>query len=144
MLRYKPFTGLLPVLPQYRTAQYSPFDILTTSDSSRLSQTGSDTFRQPLDHQYRLFPALYRLFPHVLPSVQYYPLFPECTSVNTVLPGPHTWYPVPTGPCTWCPRLCTAYSTVLQAFQLPSGLFKILPLIWPSSTSRSLFIKIAP
>ena len=65
MLRYKPFTGFLPVLPQYSTAQYSP------SDS-----------------QYRPFPALYRLLPVVLPSVQYYPLFPERTSFSTVLPGP--------------------------------------------------------
>ena len=42
LLRYKPFTGLLPVLPQYSTAQYSP---LGQPDYIRQLQTESDWVR---------------------------------------------------------------------------------------------------
>ena len=74
VLRYKPFTGLLSVLSQYSTAPVHP---LVQPDHLRQLQPGSDTFRQPLDSQYKLIPALYRLFPVVLPPVQYYPSSPE-------------------------------------------------------------------
>ena len=115
VLRDNPFTGSLPVLPQYSTAQYSP---LGQTDYLRQPQTESDWVRQPqtaFRPQYRPFPALYRLFPVVLPSVQYYPLFPERTSFSTVLPGPFPGTRYLPGPCTTCPRLCTASSTVLQS-----------------------------
>ena len=72
LLRDNPFTGSLPVLPQYNTAQYSP---LGHPDCLRQLKTESDWVRQlqiasrPL---YRLFPALYR------------PFF-TCTAFSTVL-----------------------------------------------------------
>ena len=74
MLRYKPHTGSLPVLPQYSTALVHP---LVQPDYLSQLQPGSDIHRQPLDSQYKLIPALYRLFPVVLPPVQYYPPSPE-------------------------------------------------------------------
>ena len=139
-MRYKPFTGLLPVLPQYGTAQYSP---LGQPDYLRQLQTESNWVRhlqtasRPL---YRPFPALYRLFPPVLLSVQYFSLFPVCTSVSTVLPGPlpGTRYlqdPVP-GVRAFVLLTVQYYRhfSCIRVVQDP-------PLIWPSSRSWSPFIK---
>ena len=72
VLRDNPCTGSLPVLPQYSTAQYSPF---VQPDYLRQPQTESDWVRQ-LQTAFR---PLYRLFPAM------YKPFLTCTAPSTVL-----------------------------------------------------------
>ena len=72
-MRYKPFTGFLRYFRSTVLLQY----ILQYSLITSVSLSLGPTLRQPLDSQYRLISALYRLFPVVLPPVQYYPSFPE-------------------------------------------------------------------
>ena len=97
LLRYKPFTGFLTVLPQYSTAPVHP---LVQPDHLSQSQLGHTSTRQ---------------------SVQAYSspvqAFPSCTASRTVLPvipGALPGTSHPQDPCTRCPRLCTAHSTVHQ------------------------------
>ena len=72
VLRYKPFTGFLPVLPQYRTAPVQP---LRQPDSFRLRQTESDWVRH-------LQTALRQSVQAFSSPVQ---AFSSCTALSTVL-----------------------------------------------------------
>ena len=72
LLRYKPFTGFLLVLPQYRTAPVQP---LRQPDSFRLRQTESDWVRH-------LQTALRQSVQAFSSPVQ---AFSSCTALSTVL-----------------------------------------------------------
>ena len=71
-MRYKPFTGFLPVLPQYSTAPVQP---LRQPDSFRLRQTESDWVRH-------LQTALRQSVQAFSSTVQ---AFSSCTALSTVL-----------------------------------------------------------